>query len=73
MSPIENAIYYAVSNAANIILGYAALDPNPKAKKLAQQIAGNLFAVCNSIEDCAFDSSKLDAMKKALSKACAYK
>ena len=73
MLPIENAIYYAVSNAANIILGYAALDPNPKAKKLAQQIAGNLFAVCNSIEDCTFDSSKLDAMKKALSKACAYK
>ena len=73
MSPIENAIYYAMSNAAHIILSYAALDPNEKAKKLAQQIASDLFAICDSIEDCSLDCSKLDAMKKALSKLCSYK
>ena len=73
MSPIENAIYFAVSNAANTILGYAALDPNPKAAKLAGQTAKDLFAICDSIEECTFDCSKLDALKKALSKACTYK
>ena len=71
--PIENAMYYAVSNAANDVLGYAALDPSPKAKKLAKQIASELFAICDSIGECSFDSTKLDAMKKALSKVCAYK
>ena len=71
--PIENALYFAVANAANGVLGYAALDQSPKAKKLAKQIASELFAICDSIEDCTFDSSKLDAMKKALEKVCAYK
>ena len=73
MLPIENAIYYAMSCAANIVLGYAALNPDPKAKKVAQQVVDGLFAVCSSIEDCQFDSSKLDQMKKALAKVCAYK
>lgn len=71
--PIENALYYAVSTAANIVLSYASLDPNPKAKKLAQQIASDLFAVCTSIEECQLDPTKIDAMKKALVKVCAYK
>ena len=36
MSPIENAIYFAVSNIVQALLSYISLDPNPKAKKLAQ-------------------------------------
>ena len=73
MSPIENAIYFAVSNIVQALLSYISLDPNPKAKKLAQQTARDLFAACDSIEKCSFDSSKLDGMKKALAKLCSYK
>lgn len=73
ISPIENALYYAVSSAANNVLSYATLDPSPKAKKLAQHVARDLFAVYQSIEDCVFDISKLDALKKALVKVCSYK
>lgn len=73
MLPIENAIYYAMSCAANIVLGYAMLNPDPKAKKLAQQTANGLFAACDSIDDCVFDASKLDQMKRALAKVCTYK
>ena len=36
MSPIENALYFALSNAVNAVLSYIALDPSPKAQKLAQ-------------------------------------
>lgn len=73
MLPIENAIYYAMSCAANIVLGYAALDPDPKAKKTAQLVADGLFAACDTIDKCQFDCSKLDQMKKALAKVCMYK
>ena len=73
LSPIENAIYYAISNAAMIVLGYAAIDPNPKAKKLAQSIASNLFSICDSIENCNCDTTQLDAIKKAIDKVRAYK
>lgn len=73
MLPIEKVLYFALANAACNVLGYASIDPNPKAKKFLHQIASDMFYNCKSIDDCAFDASKLDAMKKALAKICTYK
>ena len=73
MLPIEKTLCFALLNVANNVLCYASLDPNQKAKKIASQLASVLPKICKSIEDCEFDASKLDAMKKALAKACAYK
>ena len=53
-------MYFALANAANNVLSYAKLDPSPKAKKAAQQIAAELFAGCKSIDSCSFDLASLD-------------
>lgn len=73
ISPIENIIYYAVSNAANNIMGLIALDPNPKAKKILNQVASSLFDACNTIDDCSFDINNIADLTKALQKLSSYK
>lgn len=70
MSPIENMMYYALSNAANNVIAMIALDPNPKAKKLLKTIASDLFGTCDEIDECGFDIGKLEDLKKTLQKIC---
>ena len=73
MAPIENMMYYALSNAVNNIVAMIALDPNPKAKKLLNQIALDLFNVCDEIDECEFDIEQIIDLKKTLQKICQYK
>ena len=72
MAPIEDLVCYALQCAANNVLAMMALDPNPKAKKLLSQIDANAIGSSSSIEDCNFDASKLEGIKKALQKVCKY-
>ena len=72
VSPLEKTVYYVVANAANNILCYAALDQSKDAKKLAREVASELFSIAQSIEDCTFSRDGIDALKKAASKICRY-
>lgn len=66
ISPVENVIYYGISNAANNVIALMALDPNPKAQKLLSSIASSLFSTCESVNECGFDCETAYSMKKAL-------
>lgn len=73
IAPIEKLIYYALSKAASNVLAMMALDPNPKTKKLLNQIAFKMFDTCDNIDECGFDIGQLVNLKKALQKICQYK
>lgn len=73
IAPIENMLYYALSKAANNVLAMMTLDPNPKTKKLLNQIAYKLFDTCDNIDECGFDIETLADLKKTLQKICQYK
>lgn len=72
ISPIEKAICYAVSCAANNVIAMMTVDPSPQAQKLLKQVAVELFDAKDSLESCEFDINDLQSLKKSLSKLCAY-
>ena len=72
ISPIEKVICYAVSCVANNVIAMMSVDPNPQAQKLLKSVATSLFDAKQSLDECSFDISSLQDLKKALSKLCAY-
>jgi hypothetical protein len=48
------------------------IDPNPQTKKLLGKIAIELFTIADSIDDCEFDSTQLDALKYNVNRLISY-